>query len=557
MKLLKKTVFVLVGTMVLQCSVPVMGQEGSDTELDVPIQLEDFEIQVQEDSILADEESGQFEKGEQFEEDLELQTVVAPEERVDTILYEEKESDRMGKDTVYGYGWHYNPTEGWYFYDAAGIKMMGWLNSGGTWYYLDPNNVEYPGLMVSDCSREIGGNVYGFNSDGSMAVGWYYREAEGWYYHDQSGARKTGWVESYGAWYYLNPENAEYPGLMVTDCIREIGGNTYEFDENGTMKVGWRYKDGEGWYYHDQSGARKTGWVESYGAWYYLDPENVEYPGLMVTDCIREIGGNTYEFDENGTMKVGWRYKDGEGWYYHDQSGARKTGWVQSYGLWYYLDSENGNKMVCDTWKIIGGKWYFFENNGVMKTNWAYIYGEWYYFGTDGGARIGWQMINGDWYYFYTAHDVHGGPEASMAANQSIDGWYIGFDGIARPDERIADIMTYTYVPYVSGGTTPVGWDCSGFTQWALGYLGVNIPRLSHEQAMGGTWVDPWNMASWRPGDILVYSTNGYAGHVALYLGDGMLMHSLNEKYGTIIQSVAYYDWWDTGTYLSGVRRYL
>ena len=422
MKLLKKTVFVLVGTMVFQCSVPVMGQEISDAELDMPIQLEDSVIQGKEDSILADEESGQ-QKNEQLVEDVESQTVVVQEERKDTILYEEKESDRIEKDTVHGYGWSYNPAEGWYFYDAAGIKVTGWLNSGGKWYYLDPNNVEYPGLMVSDCIREIGGDVYGFNRDGSMAVGWYYRESEGWYYHDQSGARKTGWV--------------------------------------------------------------------------------------------------------------------------------------RSYGLWYYLDSENGNKMVCDTWKLIGGKWYYFEKNGVMKTNWAYICGEWYYFGADGGARIGWQMINGDWYYFYTAHDVHGGPEASMAANQSIDGWYIGFDGIARPDERIADIMTYTYVPYVSGGTTPVGWDCSGFTQWALGYLGVNIPRLSHEQAMGGTWVDPWNMASWRPGDILVYSTNGYAGHVALYLGDGMLMHSLNEKYGTIIQSVAYYDWWDTGTYLSGVRRYL
>ena len=102
-----------------------------------------------------------------------------------------------------------------------------------------------------------------------------------------------------------------------------------------------------------------------------------------------------------------------------------------------------------------------------------------------------------------------------------------------------------------------MGWDCSGFTQWALGYLGVSIPRVSYDQAAGGTWVDPSNMASWKPGDILVYSSDIYASHVALYLGDGMLMHSLNENFGTIIQSVEYYEWWDTGTYLSGVRRYL
>ena len=97
--------------------------------------------------------------------------------------------------------------------------------------------MEYPGLMVSDCIREIGGDVYGFNRDGSMAVGWYYRESEGWYYHDQSGVRKTGWVKSYSAWYYLDPENVEYPGLMISDCIREIDGYTYEFDEK------WDYEN--------------------------------------------------------------------------------------------------------------------------------------------------------------------------------------------------------------------------------------------------------------------------------------------------------------------------
>ena len=106
------------------------GQEISDAELDMPIQLEDSVIQGKEDSILADEESGQ-QKNEQLVEDVESQTVVVQEERKDTILYEEKESDRIEKDTVHGYGWSYNPAEGWYFYDAAGIKVTGWLNSGG------------------------------------------------------------------------------------------------------------------------------------------------------------------------------------------------------------------------------------------------------------------------------------------------------------------------------------------------------------------------------------------------------------------------------------------
>ena len=45
--------------------------------------------------------------------------------------------------------------------------------------------------------------------------------------------------------------------------------------------------------------------------------------------------------------------------------------------------------------------------------------------------------------------------------------------------------MKYTYVPYRSGGGSPSGWDCSGFTKWALEYLGVSIPRTSVIQAAG------------------------------------------------------------------------
>ena len=65
-------------------------------------------------------------------------------------------------------------------------------------------------------------------------------------------------------------------------------------------------------------------------------------------------------------------------------------------------------------------------------------------------------------------------------------------------------------------------------------------------------------MSQWKPGDILVYSSrNGSLGHVALYLGDGKLMHALNTKYGTLIQGVTEYEIWDSGTTLFAVRRYL
>lgn len=123
--------------------------------------------------------------------------------------------------------------------------------------------------------------------------------------------------------------------------------------------------------------------------------------------------------------------------------------------------------------------------------------------------------------------------------------------------ERIQSITKYTNVRYVSGGRTSKGWDCSGFTQWALKYIaGVDIPKSSSAQAVSGTKVDKNNMSKWKPGDVLVYSSGNRVCHVGLYLGDGKMMHALNTKYGTLIQDVTYYERWDKGTRLTGVRRF-
>lgn len=121
---------------------------------------------------------------------------------------------------------------------------------------------------------------------------------------------------------------------------------------------------------------------------------------------------------------------------------------------------------------------------------------------------------------------------------------------------KMQEIQAYTYVPYVSGGNTPSGWDCSGFTQWAMNHLfGIKLPRSSAEQADFGTAVNKDDMSQWKAGDILVYAANGRVNHVALYLGNGKIMHALNKNYGTIIQDAQYYESWDKKNNLCAVRR--
>ena len=73
-------------------------------------------------------------------------------------------------------------------------------------------------------------------------------------------------------------------------------------------------------------------------------------------------------------------------------------------------------------------------------------------------------------------------------------------------------------VPYKWGGTTPKGFDCSGFTQYVFKKAGVSLPRTSSAQGKVGTKV---SRSELRSGDLVMFP-----GHVGIYIGDGMFIHS-------------------------------
>ena len=122
----------------------------------------------------------------------------------------------------------------------------------------------------------------------------------------------------------------------------------------------------------------------------------------------------------------------------------------------------------------------------------------------------------------------------------------------------VSVLTQYVGYEYVFGGTSPTkGWDCSGFTQYAYAkHFGVSLPRTAGEQAGRGTAVSKNDRSAWKPGDLLFYKENGRISHVAIYLGNGQMIHALISKYDTLIQGVDYYEKWDNKTSLYCVRRF-
>lgn len=73
-------------------------------------------------------------------------------------------------------------------------------------------------------------------------------------------------------------------------------------------------------------------------------------------------------------------------------------------------------------------------------------------------------------------------------------------------------------VPYVWGGTTPAGFDCSGLVQYVYGLHGVSLPRTDAAQKAAGTVIDPDQA---QPGDLV-----WHPGHIGIYAGNGMVIHA-------------------------------
>lgn len=161
-------------------------------------------------------------------------------------------------------------------------------------------------------------------------------------------------------------------------------------------------------------------------------------------------------------------------------------------------------------------------------------------------------------YYYIDCYDLKGYIAKSQVAQKEDGEYYVNCiadssettslpsysvqDGLSLRGSIREVAMQYIGVPYVSGGTTPYGFDCSGFTQYVFRKLGIELERTVAGQLQSGIVVDKEDL---QCGDLIFFqNTTGwghFASHIGIYIGNGQLIHAGSRGIAVVYLEQAYY----------------
>lgn len=239
------------------------------------------------------------------------------------------------------------------------LKPNQWIIVNGRWRYNDIFGKALKDMWFYDNEYK---SYFHFNNRGNMQTGWV-EDGDNDYYLNSSGKMQTGWVCYENEWYFL--------------------------DSHGVMKTGW-IEDDNKWYFLRKDGSMATGWIVSNGKWYYLNSKGETQIGWLYYE------NKWYYLNSHGAMETGWINYNND-WYFLNFNGSMKSGeWLYSNSNWYYLTYAGNMKHRIST-DILSGwlyteedkKYYYFNEDGTMRTSTKTIDGYTYNFNKDGSVNFG------------------------------------------------------------------------------------------------------------------------------------------------------------------------
>lgn len=279
---------------------------------------------------------------------------------------------------------------------------------------------------------------------------------------------------------------------------------------------GWQQQDGNTYYY--SNGQKATGVQDINGAQYYFNDQ-----GQQQKDYFLDQDNHTYYFQADGTRLNNGFYNNWGRTYYFQADGSRlDNNFYNNWGRTYYF-GDDGARWDNKFMNAFGHTYYFGDDGARWDNRFMNAFGRTYYFGDD-GARLD-NSIYSNW-----GHQYYFGNDGALIQNSdvTVNGkkYHADAEGILSEknnvDSKVDRALSQRGVPYVWGGNTPAGFDCSGLVQWAYG-LGSNY-RTTYQQATLGT--HRRDVMNAPKGSLLFFGSNSAPYHVAISLGNGSYVHA-------------------------------
>lgn len=187
-----------------------------------------------------------------------------------------------------------------------------------------------------------------------------------------------------------------------------------------------------------------------------------------------------------------------------NQNRDPKGTWMKTDGRWWFKYTSGG---YAKHWELLDEKWYYFDDQGWMKSNeWINPDGNWYYLSNDGAMLTGYNRVGDTPYFFRTS--------GALVENKG--------EAVAEYAKTFANkIPVLPYEP--AGRDLTVGVDCSGFTYAIYKNFDIDLGTTTETQFNQGIDVT----GSEKPGDLIFFNN---LAHVGINIGGNQVVHANYER---------------------------